>query len=177
MDVFSEGSLGPSLGRPGWAGYPGPLELHILFPQDAPGYGEPIVTTGLRGIGDVLFLRYEADGKARIGEDHWGSPLLLSEPFAFDSSVAHTLVVSMGALFPSDADSPPSEREKIARLRGRTVIMLDGREVLSAAEASHPTSPDHIMVGANVIGGTTARSILAGKVESIKPAALAQVSP
>jgi hypothetical protein len=177
MDVFEDGALGKSFARPGWQGYPGPLRIRMTFPRGSPGEGQPIVTTGLRGIGDILFLRYGANGMARVGQDHWGSQLLLSAPFELTVGVPHTLVVSFGALYPPSDTVLVSAPPELGALRKKTVVLFDGQPVLSSDEPSHPSAPENITVGANLIGGTTARSLFSGVVDQVLPASLDAVGP
>jgi hypothetical protein len=140
----------------------------MTFPTGLPGEGQPIVTTGLRGVGDVIFLQCEANGKARMGQDHWGSQPLLSEPFYLDTSVAHKVEVSFGGLYPPQDSAFYLNRPTLAGLRGKTIILLDGRPVLNAEEISHPSTPSRITVGANLIGGTTANALFSGSVRDVE---------
>jgi putative flippase GtrA len=177
LDALEEGKIDRSLGREGWNGYPGPLEIRMVVPAGTVGDAQPIVTTGLRGIGDVIFLRYEADGMAVVGQDHWGSKLLLSEPFPLATGMEHTLVVSLGALYPP-ADAKIAQGSVVPEeLRGRTIILVDGRKVLNAEEPSHPSQPERIMVGAALIGATTSHSIFSGQVTGVRQAPLGAVEP
>lgn len=177
LDVFEDGSIAASLGRPGWGGYPGPLRLTMVFPPGATGEGQPIITTGSRGIGDVIYLRYEDGGMARIGQDHWGSKLLLSEAFELEAGAEHTLTVSLGSLFPPEGGRNSGDETAIGGLRGRTVVIVDGRRILSEVEPSHPSPPQRITVGANLIGGTTSRSLFSGRILGIEPAEIGDVRP
>jgi hypothetical protein len=177
LDVFEDGSIGAGLARPGWGGYPGPLRITMVFPAGATGEGQPIVTTGSRGIGDVIYLRYEAGGMARIGQDHWGSKLLLSEPFELKAGSQHTLAVSLGSLYPPAVQNAAGDGKAVDELRGMTVVVVDGRTVLSESEPSHPSTPERITVGANLIGGTTSRSLFSGRILSVEPAEIGSVRP
>jgi hypothetical protein len=174
-DVFEEGNIAGSLARQGWSGYPGPLEIRMTVPKGLSGEGQPIVTTGRTGIGDVIFLRYEADGMARIGQDHWGSQLLLSDPFKLDTSVLHTIVVSFGGLYPPAESSLDSAQPMMSGKRTKTIVLFDGRPVLDTQKVSHPSTPTQITVGANLIGGTTARSLFSGEMQSIELAPLSSL--
>jgi hypothetical protein len=177
LDALEEGRLGPKLWRPGWNGYPGPLAIKMVVPAGNAGEAQPIVTTGLRGIGDVIFLRYEAGGMARIGQDHWGSKLLLSEPFELTAGVEHEFTVSFGALYPPSDAAPIAGESVPAGLRGRTIVYFDGRQVLSALQPSHPSPPERIMVGIDLIGATTSHSIFSGQIGDVELAPIDAVQP
>ncbi|HEY1794312.1 MAG TPA: hypothetical protein VGG34_15465 [Opitutaceae bacterium] len=167
--VFSDGHIPAGLGRPGWGGYPGALRLGLRLGAGAKGATEPLLTTGLRGVGDVLFLEYLGNGMARVGQDHWGSPLLLSRPFALGDSPVHTAEVSLGSLYPA-AGEPGAAAA--GTLPARTIVVFDGRKVLDAPQASHPSRPEYIMAGVNLIGATTAPPFLSGAVLSVAAAPL-----
>ncbi len=63
---------------------PGPLDVSTVG-------GQPIVSSGSTGAGDVIFLLSQPDNTARIGVDHWGHEGSVSEPFAFERGREHTL--------------------------------------------------------------------------------------
>ena len=95
-----------------------------------------------------------------MGQDHWGSQLLLSEPFTLDTSTPHTVDVScLGGLYPPLESPLYGVHPELVAERGKTIILIDGHLVLDAKAMSHPSTPATINVGANLIGGTTARSL------------------
>jgi hypothetical protein len=61
---------------------------------------------------------------------------------------------------------------------GRVAIWLDGRRVLSGPSACHPTTPEQIILGYNLIGGSTTGPVFRGailEVQTVTPAELARL--
>jgi hypothetical protein len=176
-DAFEQGGLEPRLARPGWEGYPGPLRLRLSVSDEQPGRGRPIVTTGFPGGGDFIFLEFGSDGLARIVLDHWGSPLVRSEGFTLLPGAAHELILSFGALFPPPGCALYVREPDLLRLRSQLVVLMDGRRVLASAEPCHPTPAARIILGANLIGGTSTGTVFTGSIGEVEPAPLDAVRP
>jgi hypothetical protein len=162
------------LARPGWGGYTGPLRFAVAFGPGQPGDAQPILSTGVTGKGDIVFVRYEPDGMARICVDHWGSPLVASEPFALVPGAAHDLTLSIGSLYPPESALGP-EGAAIESLRSRVRVYLDGRRIMDCDEASFPTLPEWITIGSNFLGGSTAGAAFFGDIQAVSPADLSAV--
>jgi hypothetical protein len=177
LEGLEQYRLDPALARPGWGGYPGPLRMKVVFPDWTAGAGLPLVTTGQTLEGDFLFAECSPDNVGRIVQDHWGSRLVRSEPFDLSPGKEHTLVVSFGALYPPQESGAIRSDPALAMLRGRVVVFLDGRRILSEAQLSHPTEPSQIKLGANFIGGSTARMVFGGKITDVVAAPIAAVAP
>ena len=159
--------LDPRLERPGWDGYTGPLRLRVVFPEVSGGVGQPLLTSGVPGAGDFLFLKCDSAGSARIVQDHWGAPLVASDPFPVEPGSVHELEVSLGMLMPPAGASLYREHPELLVLRERTLVRLDGRVILSAAQACHPTPSSRILLGTNFIGGSSTQSIFDGTVTDV----------
>jgi len=160
MDIYADGNVSQRYGLRGWDGYPGALRIKCVVPAGTAGFAQPIVTTGLPGIGDVIFLRYADNGEVQIGHDHWGSQPLLSDLFPLSLGEAHTITVSFGGLFPPDGP--------LATPRKHTSVMIDGRKVLDADDPSHPSVPANIMIGLNMIGASTAKPFFTDVIDSVE---------
>jgi hypothetical protein len=141
--------------------FPGPIRLQVQFPSNRTGYGEPLISTGQNGRGDLIFIRYEKKGKLRIGFDHWGAPELMSDLLEAMPGKTHEIVLSMGSLLPPlDGD----DEHTYTSLRDRCVVLLDGRVVLDVKSEFFPTTLEQISVGANAIGASTAEKTFSGNV-------------
>ncbi len=176
-DLLEAAAVGGSMARPGWSGYPGPLQMKIVFPEGEDGRGEPILTTGFPGGGDFVFIQFGANGTARLVEDHWGDQLLRSDPFPLVRGSEHRLTVSFGALFPPEGDALYRREPGLAAQRNTIAVELDGRRIIMAARSSHPTPPERIIVGANYIGGSYAGSIFTGRITDLAPAEIGPAAP
>lgn len=133
--------------------YPGPVRLLVSFDPNRSGNGEPLVVTGQKGAGDVLFVRYEAGGRVRFGFDHWGYGGALTDPIDVDPKKVHEIVVSLGSLLP-----PPdlSQPDRFARLRDRCIVLFDGKVLIDAPSEFYPSAPSEINIAFNPIGGSSA---------------------
>ena len=136
----------------------GPVRLRLRFPEvRAALTREPLVVTGVPRAGDIVFVQYLDQNRIRLGVDHWGSVGILSEPVALGTGDEHTLVVTMGSLFP--ANSPASQVRRIQ-------ILLDGARVLDGDQPTYDSSPHDVFFGINAIGGSTCGYAFTGRIIS-----------
>ena len=54
----------------------GPVRLIARFPEFRAMVGQPLVSTGVHGAGDLVYVFYLAPGKARFGHDCWNYGLV-----------------------------------------------------------------------------------------------------
>jgi len=136
---------------------PGPLALTVFFPANLITAVEPLVTSGVTGAGDLLYVRYVDARKIAFGFDHWGVGGGESAPVAIDYEAIHHLEITLGSLYGAElsADDP---RRKQVRVR------LDGKIVFTAESPCHPTARNAVKLGENVIGGTYNRTEFTGKI-------------
>lgn len=176
-EALGQGAIGSRLGRPGWEGYTGPLKITLSAGDEKPGLGRPIITSGYPGGGDFIFLEFDPSGSATIVQDHWGSPLVRSQPFQMAPHVNHTLILSFGALYPPLGCALYQRQPELLEIRRRLVVLVDGRRVLSAVQSSHPSPPERIILGANLIGGSSAGAIFDGSIDNVETAPIESVLP
>jgi len=164
------------LARAGWDGYTGPIRIDVRFAEGRPGDCQPILTTGVTGEGDIVFVRYEADGKARICVDHWGTPLTTSEPFPLDPGATHALVVSLSSLYPPGGSQHASSESVPPAAGDRIVVDVDGRRILDCEKVCYASKPEWLTIGANFIGGSSVGTAFFGGIENLAQAPLGTVS-
>jgi hypothetical protein len=130
----------------------GPVELTLKFPATAVGRRDPLISTGnLVGTGDIVFVRYADAGHVQFGFFHLGAGGPVGDPVAVDYSVAHTVVIELGSLYPPrrhpmfDAWSD----EQVAALRRHLEVRLDGHSVFRAEAAVYPSMPNGVFAGEN----------------------------
>lgn len=143
------------------AGYK--VALRFTLPRQSDGGNQPLVTTGITGRGDGLYLEYATPGTVRIGFDHWGSQPLISRPVPVQPGQVHQLSVSFGTRI--------SSRETV---RGQLQVQLDDRPVLDEAVDLFPAEDDQVFFGGNPIGLSTSQPAFNGLIEllnSVPPAA------
>ena len=173
LDLFLKRPGTPS---PEWQGYSGPVTMKVRFPDLAPGASEPLLTTGQTGAGDSLFLRREVDGRLQLGLDHWGERhLLLSEPFEAAAGSEHSLVVSVGSLFPPAYSDFYSIHPDFRSLLETVYVELDGRPVLQGQRPAFASQLDDINYGANFIGITVTGKVFSGRIDQVKPLAAQEI--
>jgi hypothetical protein len=163
------------LERVGWKGYTGPLALNVRFSEGRPGDTQPLMTTGVTGEGDIVLVRYEAAGKARICVDHWGAPLMESAPFILAPGSGHVLTLSLGSLYPPEGTLSTADEQGLGAIRGHVQIDMDGRRLLDRDQACYPSLPEWLTIGANFIGGSSVGTAFYGKIEDVSQAPLAVV--
>lgn len=133
-----------------------PIQMQLRFPTAMLGVCEPLLTTGVTGKGDGLYVRYVDGEHVRLGFDHWGVGGFESPPLPIDYDSEHDLTIAMGSLL---AKGNPG--------RGRLRVTLDGKVVIDAAQGFHPTSANEVAIGLNEIGLSTAAAAFTGQILSV----------
>jgi len=155
------------------AHYPGAVRLRVRFPREPLAAADPLLVTGRTGKGDFLYVLVLDAHHLRFGFDHWAVGGMVSPPIETNLDVVHDLVLTMGSLYaPSDTAAEP--------WRGQVAVWLDGRRVLSGPSAGHPTTPEGIILGYNLIGGSTTGPVFRGailSVQTVTPAELGRMGP
>jgi hypothetical protein len=133
----------------------GPLEVVVQFGASPSLQPEPLVVTGAPNAGDLAMVRHLEPGVVQFGFDHWGAPVVWSEPQRIDPARAYTLELHLGSLYPAQPSLfglwwPEGEWE---RRRKRLAVKLDGRLLLERQAEFHPSQPEQVTVGENRIGG------------------------
>jgi hypothetical protein len=142
-DRLAAGTLEP---RP-WA-----LRLSLRLPVEREaGRREPLLTTGYFGRGDMLFVEYGADGRARLGHDHWGSTHF-SPGFQVAANGSATVEIRL-----EGAEGGP----------GRLRVTWDGRVGFDEVRPWNPAPESSWTPGANFIG-MSAVPRLSGAVDRIE---------
>lgn len=157
-----EGSIesAPSLLSFPGAGIVAPPARHFLlavrFPSDRPGRNEPLVTAGVAGSADGLYVHYEREGWVRIGFDHWGvgGPVSAAIPVVADAF--ELLDVEMG--------TGPWSRGGREAIR----VALGGRPALQAPAEFFAVPPDQVQVGGNSAGLSTSDRRFSGEIYPVE---------
>jgi hypothetical protein len=131
---------------------PGPLDVSNVG-------GQPIVSSGSTGAGDVIFLISQPDNTARIGVDHWGHEGSVSEPFAFERGREHTLVVIAPCLVGGLPKDPETKR-RMELWSHRVYVAVDGSPVLNIPAEFYPSDEGAVTIGLNLIRASSAQTSL-----------------
>jgi hypothetical protein len=153
-----------TLPSPDWGQGYGAMRLSVLFPHAPRFDSEPLVVTGRSGVGDFVFVRYEAGGRVRFGADHWGIGASVGEPVEIDFDQPHTLEITLGSLYEQVAGQEGADKS----LRARTEVRLDGRLVFADRLPANPSEASRITIGRNLIGGSSCGPQFSGKILEIE---------
>jgi hypothetical protein len=136
---------------------PGSLCLHLRLPLRRTGIAEPLVTTGVTGRGDGLYVRYVSETAVVVGFDHWGIGKIESVPVPIDYDAEQTIWISFGGLLP--AGHPKA---------GQVLVKLNGTVVLDQPYGFNVTAPGQIVIGENPIGLSTSEAIFTGDIFAVE---------
>ncbi|MFZ5494436.1 MAG: glycosyltransferase family 39 protein [Verrucomicrobiota bacterium] len=144
------------VGGPPHGGYPeGSLELTLRFPEKPEGLlPEPILSTGVPGRGDTIFIHYLGLDRFVLGHDHVGGGATFAPPQPLDRTRLHRVLIGMDSFFPPGSLGRAPQRFVV----WNDTVLLHGRAEL------HPTAADQITIGHNFIGTSTATSQLSAEI-------------
>jgi hypothetical protein len=126
---------------------PSPLTLQIMLPADQPGEIEPIVITGVFGLGDFLFMRYVDQHTVVFAYDSWGVGGPTSPPVTVEPGTWHTLQIEMPSL--------ANWREIFATDRSRLRLRFDGATLLDTETSFHRREPEQLYFAQNPISNNS----------------------
>lgn len=138
--------------------YLGPITMLIRF-NPKPGTAEPIFVTGKTSFGDLLVVNYEPDNVIYFGFDHWGSAGTVSEKIKIDPQHFYLLEASIGSFY---------QNVNLGKLSTNVIVKLDGKTVIDHPIGFHPTTSSQIVIGENVIGGTSAAPRFTGEIKEVR---------
>lgn len=125
---------------------------------------QPVLSSGVTGRGNLLYLQNLPDGTFRFGVDFWGVGAQLSPPLTRPAGGLHVLEIFVGPqvarraaeAFPGlDVGDLPSAPPRLA-------VWLDGRLAWSTPVIAHADSYDFAGAGTNTQGFSTAGPAYAG---------------
>lgn len=133
--------------------------MRVVFSEANTVAGQPLLTVGMTGEADFVYVIRTDSKHIRFGFDHWGEGGPLSEPIPVDETSRHLVEIYLSSLHAVDG-SPSS-------LRGYE-IFLDGHSVLRGGTVPYPATADSVFVGINPLGGSTTTSNFQGEIQSSK---------
>jgi len=156
-----------SLPPASFADFPyGKLKLRLRFPTDKFPQAEPLVASGINEAGDFVYIIYSDREHIRIGYDHWFQGGELSPPIPVDYAATHEVIISYGALYPSEDDLmfDGFSKRYVEDLKGRVSVSLDGVSIVDSEAESYATTVEEVTVGKNKIKGTTSNPLFTGEI-------------
>lgn len=143
----------------------GPVRIRFVLPRGETNRQQPLLVTGQPQAGVFIYAVYTDADHIRLGFDVWGKAGALTAPLRVDYFAEHELVVECGALYPADHPTLRDlSAEKLARLRRRLRLELDGRTVLERELEVFESRRQDVTVGRNRIGGSTCEPAFAGQI-------------
>lgn len=132
----------------------GPLSIMVQWPAFTGVRSEPLVSSGETGKGDLVYVKYVDANSVVLGYDHWGVGGFETEPLKVDASAVQHIGVDYGALYALGS----------GEVGDRVILRLNGRVVADRVARFHACAPDTVVVGANLIGASTATAVFSGVV-------------
>jgi hypothetical protein len=151
------------------------LRLHVRFPKDRSGPGEPLISTGRRGSGDIFFVTYLGGGRVRFGLENAGS-VVATDPVKIDFDAEHIVDLEMGSLYPPGATFPGYSPEEILRAQRRYSVRFDGSTLVMVQRTFQPSEAEEVVPALNTIGATTATESFTGTIVSVERLGLPPIS-
>lgn len=141
------------------ASYPlKPVRLEVSFPPFVHYKREPLISTGRRGAGDLLYVIYVAPNQLRLAHDSWGGSSVESWIINYEPGRVYSLEVDMGSLHPR-----PAGESGVARLQ----IQLDDQLILVATRPYHASDATELAFGYNANESTASYPLFTGQIRKI----------
>ena len=126
----------------------------VKFPADGGG-SEPLVTSGVTGAADFVYVTYLDGKRMQFGFDHWGVGGKGGAPVEVDPSRLHRLEIETGSLGPASTAISPPEPVR---------VLLDGANVLDGVSQIHPHGEGQVFIGKNPLGGSSCGPQFQGEI-------------
>ena len=142
-----------------------PLRLRLILPADGTGY-EPLVATGEKGQGELLYLIYGPGHTVQLALDSQRRGAVFGRAVKFDPVVATTLDLWMGVW-----DTTEPRRELIGSIEspGLRFYAKLGDEVIFNSEYSFQSGADlPVALGWNRIGSGAASAEFSGRILEVQ---------
>ena len=140
----------------------GPVVMLVRFGNQTPSHTrrEPLLTTGITGGGDIVYVEYPRGNKVIFGLDHWGVGGAQSKPIEIDPDKFYEVEMTLGSLYPETSLNKDLFNTFKVKLNGRTVIETESFSI-------YKTTEEQILIGENKIGGTYSIPKFTGEIKNI----------
>lgn len=133
-------------------GWKGPARLTVHFPSFAAAHTEPLVSAGVPGAGELLYVTYLSPTSFRLGLDANNAGAVESDPIMYDPAKAHTIDVSLGSL--NQANGAYADDD----------IRFDGQPALHALRPTVHTEAYQVVFGYNACGSSGSQPAFSGEL-------------
>ena len=138
----------PSADQIGYEVQGGPVALSLRFPPFVATFAQPLLSTGKRGAGDVVYVFYEGPNRVRFAHDCWSRALVETESVYYDPSMSQNIEIDLPNLNP-DIINPLDGS-------GHLRIRFNGRLLYDKSRPAHPFAPGEFYIGHNAINSSSA---------------------
>ena len=139
------------------------VRLALRLEAPTPARKEPLLATGAAGQGDLLFLQHEDATQVRLGLQHGGTEVRLSEAIAIQPQALQVLEASLGSFYPRPANA--RERELAQRL----IVRLNGNTVWEETREFHPAANGFPAIGRNPWADGQTAPAFSGRIVTQQP--------
>lgn len=148
--------------KPVW----GPVRLSLRFPKDVVDCSEPLLTAGVSGKADVVYVHYVDADHVRIGLDHWGYGATEGAPIRIDRSRTYTLTIRLGSLLPptGSPDWTGHTRPSDGDFRQEVKVKLDDKVALQTHRRLYSLQGMPVRLGKNDVGATSCLTVFTGEI-------------
>jgi len=147
-----------------------PQSLQLQMPAHLSHGYEPLIATGERGRGQLLYVVYHPDHKVQFGLDGMGRSAVMSGMVSVNPTRSQTMTVWLGS-WASGGDGDPGAGGAVNQPDShRLYVEFDGAVVLNAECQFHPGKSSPTALGWNRIGSGAAAATFSGRLLSFGPA-------
>ncbi|WP_404421269.1 hypothetical protein [Nibricoccus sp. IMCC34717] len=140
----------------------GPLLIEFKVNSATLNRGQMMLTGGIVGAANFVFLQHRPDGTAEVGVETWGrEPARGTAPLR--TSGINQLVVDSGIF-----NTPSAPGTFVGPLNNSAVVELNGREVVRDTGYVFPAEYSSIQLGRSLVGGSHAEPDFRGEIVSVK---------
>lgn len=143
------------------AAYPlKPMRLELTFPPFVHFKREPLISTGHRDAGDLIYVIYVGPNQLRFAHDSWGGSSVESWIVSYEPGRVYSLEVDMGSLHPHAAGE---------RFEGPLRIQLDGAPIMAVRRPFFASDATELAFGYNATESTATYPLFGGQIRKITP--------
>jgi hypothetical protein len=153
------------------------LKLTLQMPIGREGNAEPLLSSGVPGDGDLLYIKYLEHGRVRIGIDHYGAGGPVSAEVNLLPEGPQVLEVWMGCW------ASRTQRRNLAAAANqippakRLFVKLNGQVLLDVPHQFSTTQHTATIVGGNGVNSTAAGDFFTGRIARSEPIPYASTAP
>lgn len=143
--------------------------IRVKLPADRAGRSEPLLSTGVTGAGEVVFIRFPDAGHFVLGYDKWGVGGPVSDSIPCNDNSELEIEISLGSLYADRKPEPGWDEAALERLRSTVRVRVNGRTVLNHTGESFPKTAAQTRIGENLIGASSCSEKFTGQIEQAIP--------